>query len=321
MENKLSGHALAEALRSGLCEIVIGKKKEITLLLCALLSGGHVLIEDIPGVGKTTLASALARLSGLSYNRVQFTPDVTASDIAGCSIYNRRDERFDFRPGAVMCNLLLGDEINRASPKTQSALLEAMSENSVTVDGVNHPLPSPFMVIATQNPLGFVGTYPLPEAQLDRFALRISLGYPSREAEIRLAAGHSHDFTLPAITPIADSDAVCALKAETAAVNIEKEVYEYIVDLVSATRNDRALTLGASPRASITLARLAKAYAYLDGRDYVLPTDVSALFGCALSHRVVLSQESKKALLTPEQVLERICGGIAVPSRAKSTRI
>lgn len=296
-------------------KVVVGKHSEIVLLLTALLAGGHVLIEDVPGVGKTTLASALAKSAGLTFRRAQFTPDVMASDITGFSIYNRSTEQFEFREGLVMCNLLLADEINRASPKTQSSLLEAMEEAAVTVDGTTYPLPKPFMVIATQNPSGYVGTYPLPEAQLDRFALKLSLGYPTENEEVEILTGRTASNPADSIRTVASVELLEALREAAASVSLDGEISRYIVKIVQATRKSKALALGASPRASLALMKLTRAYAFLNGRDYVIPEDVAALYMPCIAHRLVLSQESRLNRLSVEKILEELFRGIEVPYR------
>lgn len=307
----------ARALVKGLSGAVLGKEKESVLLVTAFLAGGHVLIEDVPGVGKTTLASALARLSGLEYTRMQFTPDVTPSDITGFNMFDKRTSEFVFRAGVVDTDIFLGDEINRASPKTQSALLESMNEKTVTVDGELHSLPPLFTVIATQNPMGFVGTYPLPEAQVDRFCMRFSMGYPSFEAEMRIAAGMTHENTLPTLNPVTDRESLTAMREDVKRVAVEEEIYKYAVTLVTATRKDKNISLGASPRGSVMLVRLAKAYAYLHGRDYVLPEDISEMFIPVINHRITLSQEAKRSFLSAEQVLENILKSTDMPRRSK----
>jgi len=312
---------LASGMLEELSGVVLGKRHETMLLVCALLAGGHVIIEDIPGVGKTTLADALSRTSGLTFNRVQFTPDVTASDITGYNIYNQKTGEFEFRSGAVMCNILLADEINRASPKTQSSLLEAMNEGRVTVDGKTYKLPEPFMVIATQNPIGFVGTYPLPEAQLDRFALRLSLGYPNKREELSIVMGRSRENTLSNVRKFANQEIIAAMREYVSEVTCADSIYEYIVDFVSATRSCPQLTLGASPRASIMLGKLAKAYAFLNRRSYVIPSDVTELLIPALSHRVVLSREAAGSGLTAVDVLTRLKETVRVPVLAKNTTL
>ncbi len=297
---------LTEALASEVEKVVVGKHSEVVLLITALLAGGHVLIEDVPGVGKTTLAAALARAAGLQFRRAQFTPDVMASDITGFNIYNRRTERFEFREGLVMTNILLADEINRASPKTQSSLLEAMEEARVTVDGVTYDVPDPFMVIATQNPAGFVGTYPLPEAQIDRFSLKISMGYPTLEEEIAIIDSRRTENPIDSVKPVTSVKAVQTLRTIVSNVHIDPEVSKYIVLLVSATRRHEKLALGASPRASLALMRISQAYAFMHRRDYVLPEDVAAVFRSTIAHRLMLKQEAKLERLTADDILVEI---------------
>jgi len=298
-------------------KVVIGKYNEITLLACALLSGSHILIEDVPGVGKTTLASALAKAAGLVFKRAQFTPDVMASDITGFNIYNRQTENFEFREGLVMCNILLGDEINRASPKTQSALLEAMEESKVTVDGVSYPLPSPFMVIATQNPQGFVGTYPLPEAQLDRFAVKINMGYPTVDQEAEIISARKGINPLDKVSAVTDINRIMKMKNTVAGITVDEEVCKYIVTLVSETRKDKSVALGASPRASLALMRIAQAWAFMHEREYVTPEDVRAVFRYVVAHRIVLTQEAKLGHETPESILSAIMAHTEVPFRGR----
>ncbi|MBR2621171.1 MAG: MoxR family ATPase [Clostridia bacterium] len=293
--------------------VIVGKHNEVILLMTALLAGAHVLIEDVPGTGKTSLASALSRVTGLSFNRAQFTPDVMASDITGFNIYNRQKEAFEFREGLVMCNLLLADEINRASPKTQSALLEAMEENKVTVDGVTYEVPEPFMVIATQNPTGYVGTYPLPEAQLDRFAFKLSMGYPNEQEEIGILRARRGENPMDALCPVISADELRQARDAVQKVRVDEALFGYIVSLISATRTNDAFSLGASPRASVALMHLAQAYAYLRGRDYVIPDDIAALYTPAVSHRVMLSQESKLAMKSVPDVLREILHATDVP--------
>lgn len=298
-------------------KVVVGKRNEITMLLTAMLSGSHVLIEDVPGTGKTSLAAALARAAGLDFRRAQFTPDVMASDITGYNLYNRQKETFEFREGLVMCNILLADEINRASPKTQSSLLEAMEEARVTVDGVTYQVPDPFMVIATQNPTGYVGTYPLPEAQLDRFALKIGMGYPTADEEIAILRARDGVNPLDSVQAVTDIDTIRRMRVEAASVHLDDAIYRYIVTLVTATRSHESLALGASPRASVALMRLSQAYAYIRGRDYVLPDDVAAIFRPAVAHRLVLRQEARLNRVSADDLLGEILRTTPVPYRGE----
>ena len=310
-------HAAMMTAADEIGKVVVGKRSEILLLLTALLAGTHVLIEDVPGTGKTTLASALSRVTGLDFRRAQFTPDVMASDITGFHVYNRQKETFEMREGLVMCNLLLADEINRASPKTQSALLEAMEEGKVTVDGNTVSVPDPFMVIATQNPAGYVGTYPLPEAQLDRFALKISMGYPAPAEEIDIIKSRRADNPIDGVRAVLNADELRRIRDLVRDVHVDDEIYAYIVTLVTATRRHPSLALGASPRASVALVHLAQAYALLRGRDYVLPDDVAALFRSAVAHRLSLRQEAKLSHTTAVDVLGEILRTTEVPYKGK----
>ncbi len=301
-------------------KVVIGKHREVTMLITALLAGGHVLIEDVPGVGKTTLASALATVAGLDFRRAQFTPDVMASDITGFHLYNRSAEAFEFRKGLVMCNILLADEINRASPKTQSALLESMEEGAVTVDGETHRLPEPFMVIATQNPTGFVGTYPLPEAQLDRFAIKLSMGYPTADEETEIMMNRQETNPITKLKCVANPELICSLREAVRTQHIDPELCRYIVALVSATRRHPDLALGASPRASLALMRIAQAYAFMQQRDYVIPEDIGAVFCYTVAHRLILRQEAKLSGMTAEQILREILRRTDVPFQGKAAK-
>lgn len=291
-------------------KVIVGKRDVITMLLIALLSEGHVLIEDVPGTGKTTLATALGKATGLMSRRAQFTPDVMASDLTGFNMFNKETNRFEYRQGLVMTNILLADEINRATPKTQSALLEAMEEQNVTVDGVTHRLPDPFMVIATQNELGYVGTFPLPEAQLDRFMMKISVGYPTAEQEINMLASRQTDNPLDNIIPVCTKEEIASLIDIVRHINIEPSVYKYIVEIVTATRNHASVQLGASPRASLALMRTAQSYAFLNGRAYVIPEDVLRMTPYVLPHRLRLTREAR---LQHMEVLREIVKGVKPP--------
>ncbi|MCR4683697.1 MAG: MoxR family ATPase [Clostridiales bacterium] len=298
-------------------KVIVGKKPEIVLLLTAMFAGSHVLIEDVPGTGKTTLAATMAKVTGLEFRRAQFTPDVMASDITGYNIYNRQKEEFEFRKGLVMCNLMLADEINRASPKTQSALLEAMEENKVTVDGVTYPVPDPFMVIATQNPTGYVGTYPLPEAQLDRFALKIRMGYPSPEEELNIIMSRRGANPIDSVENVISAEDLRAIRDGVADLRIDPELYRYIVNLIGATRKHSQLALGASPRASVALMHLSQAYAFIRGRNYVLPEDIAAVFRPAIGHRLMLRQDAKLKGITSDEILGEILRATEVPYKGK----
>lgn len=298
-------------------KVVVGKRHEIELLLCAMLSGGHVLIEDVPGVGKTTLAAAVARSCGLDFRRAQFTPDVMASDITGFNMYNRSTEKFEFREGLAMTNIMLADEINRASPKTQSSLLEAMEEGSVTVDGVTYRLEKPFFVIATQNPSGYVGTYPLPEAQLDRFSIRMSMGYPTAMEEYAIIANRRRENPINKVRSVVSKDDIAQMIDACADVSIDSEVAKYIVSLVRATRKSAKIALGASPRASIALMKVSQAYAFVAGRDFVMPEDVSAVYLPVIAHRLTLSKEARMSSEKVDDVLLDILHTVKTPFRSE----
>ncbi|MCR4780925.1 MAG: MoxR family ATPase [Ruminiclostridium sp.] len=294
-------------------KVIVGKRDVVTMLLIALLSGGHVLVEDVPGTGKTTLATAIGRSAGLVSRRAQFTPDVTASDITGFTMFNRETGNFEYRSGLVMTNILLADEINRATPKTQSALLEAMEEQNVTVDGITHRLPVPFMVIATQNELGYVGTFPLPEAQLDRFMMKISMGYPTVEQEVGIIATRQKNDPLEMLIPACTKEDVLAARDEVRDTNIEPSVYRYIVEIVAGTRNHPAVELGASPRASLALMRAAQSYAFLNGRAYVVPEDVLRMTPYILPHRIRLTQEAKVKHVDTMDMLRDVIKAVKPP--------
>lgn len=293
--------------------VMIGKEQTIHQIMTAILAGGHVLIEDIPGVGKTTLALAFAKVLGLDYQRIQFTPDIMPTDIAGFSVYQTEQEQFEYRQGAAMTNLLLADEINRTSPKTQSALLEAMEEGKITVDGVTRDLPDPYIVIATQNPYGSIGTHSLPESQLDRFMIRTSLGYPDIESEIRMLMQGSVNFTDEEIKEQISSKELIIARQEVAGLFVHEDIYRYIVEIANETRRSRDLDLGISPRGTIALLAMAKANAYLDGRDYVIPQDVEDVFLDTIEHRVIKSKEARIQKKTRKEILQDIFYKISLP--------
>jgi MoxR-like ATPase len=294
-------------------KVVRGKDREIRLALVAMVAEGHLLIEDVPGVGKTMLAKALARSIDCSFRRIQFTPDLLPTDVTGVNVFNQEQRDFEFRPGAIFANIVLGDEINRASPKTQSALLECMEERQVTVDTVTHPLGTPFMVIATQNPIEHEGTYPLPEAQLDRFMLRLSIGYPSAEVEAEILESHASGAPLADIGAVSDAPGVGEMIEQARRVHAAPAVRRYIVDLVEATRSNPDLYLGASPRASIMILRAARAMAAAEERDYVIPDDVKRLALPALAHRVIPTADAVMGGRTPIAILTELLETVSIP--------
>ena len=293
--------------------VIIGKDSAVRLAVVALLSRGHVLVEDVPGVGKTMLARSIAITTGCEFKRVQFTPDLLPSDVTGASVYNQQIGNFEYRPGPVMAQIVLADEINRATPKTQSALLEAMGEQQVTVEGVTHALPSPFMVIATQNPIEYEGTFPLPEAQLDRFFMRISLGYPDPREEVSIMDGRESSDPIDLLTASCSALEIVELQQYTDSIYIDELIKRYIVEIANATRTHPDTTLGVSPRASINLMKGAKAFAMLQGRDYVIPDDVKAIAVPVMSHRVLLSPSARMRGVNQSNIVEEAMEQIAVP--------
>jgi MoxR-like ATPase len=306
---------IARRVSSAVQTVISGKPGAVRLALTVLLAEGHILIEDVPGVGKTQLAKALARSIDCSVRRVQFTPDLLPSDITGVSAYNQELREFEFKPGPIFANIVLGDEINRASPKTQSALLESMEERQVTVDGSTYQLDRPFMVIATQNPVEMEGTYPLPEAQRDRFMARISIGYPDRDSELSMLDSHGSSSPLDELRPVAHASDIRALVAAVRDVHVSAAIRNYIIDLVNATRTSAELRLGASPRAALHLLRASRAFAALDERDFVLPDDVQALAVPVLAHRLLPSAEAMVGRELPDQVLTAIVRRLPLPGR------
>ncbi|GAB3811237.1 AAA family ATPase [Micromonospora zhanjiangensis] len=305
--------AVTDAVVANIERVIEGKTATVRLALAVLLAEGHLLIEDVPGVGKTKLAKALARSIDCSVRRIQFTPDLLPSDVTGVSVFNQENHDFEFKPGAVFANLVVGDEINRASPKTQSALLECMEERQVTVDGVTYELQTPFMVIATQNPIEMEGTYPLPEAQRDRFTARIAMGYPDPGAELAMLDVHGGADPINDLRPVSDAAAVRRLIATVRGVHVADAVKQYAVDLVTATREAPDLRLGASPRATLQLLRTARAVAALEGRDYVLPDDLQALAVPVLAHRLVPNADAQLARRTTDAVVSDLVHRLALP--------
>jgi MoxR-like ATPase len=307
----------AQEIVENVAKVIIGKKPVIERALAAVIAQGHLLIEDVPGVGKTMLAKSISVSIGCSFKRIQFTPDLLPSDIVGVSIYNRSTGEFQFRPGPVMSQVVLVDEINRATPKTQSALLEAMEELQVTVDGVTRPLDRPFVVMATQNPIEYEGTFPLPEAQLDRFLMRISMGYPSFEEELSVIEGQEKTHPIDLLEAVATSDDVTKLQDAAKDIYVDTAVREYIVSLIEATRNHEDVSLGASPRASLGMFRAVRAIAILRDRDYVIPDDVKELAYAVLAHRLILSSAARMRGLQPREVIEGLLETVAVPGASR----
>lgn len=307
---------IIRALQQNISQVIVGKEEIIEQALIALLCKGHVLIEDVPGVGKTTLASALARSLDCSFKRIQFTPDVTPSDVTGFSVVNFKTGEMEFKPGAVMSQIVLADEINRTSPKTQSSLLEVMEEYQVTVDGVTYPLPKPFLVLATQNPVEFVGTYPLPEAQMDRFFMRIAIGYPSVEDEMDILERYSAPVTpLSKLQSVCSAEDILGMQAAVGEIYCSREVRSYVATIAAATRKHQALQLGVSTRGAIALIKAAQANALLAGRDYIVPEDVQEMALSVLTHRVMLSPEARMKAVSADRVIAGIIESTQVPVR------
>jgi len=306
MKNTQRGSTVGRNVIKSVMNAIVGKEQVVLRVFLAILARGHILIEDIPGVGKTTLAIAFSKALNLEYNRVQFTPDVLPSDVTGFSIFNKETGNMDYTPGAVLCNLFLADELNRANSRTQSALLEAMEEGQVTVDGTSHIIPQPFTVIATQNPVGAAGTQLLPDSQMDRFMVRLSLGYPDHADELSLLKRKQGTTLLDLVKPVTTNEELEKMCDDVDKVHIEPEILDYIVTLISKTRNHPDLLLGASPRATIALASISKAAAYLQGRDFVVPNDIMPLFIDTLAHRMVLRPGVENEKITVAMILNNI---------------
>ena len=302
-----------EAMINEIEKVIIGKREVIEQVLMTILAKGHVLLEDIPGVGKTTLALSFAKVMGVDYHRIQFTPDVTPSDVVGFSLYDRQSGEFQYKPGAVMCNLLLADEINRATPRTQASLLECMEERQVTVDGVTRKLAEPFFVIATQNPLETTGTFPLPEAQLDRFFMKLSMGLPDKKEEVGILKRFILDQPYETLQAVCKKEQILAAREQVKKVHVHELLLEYMADLVQATRKDKEILSGVSPRGTMALLRASQAYAWIRGRDYVVPEDIKTVAGPVMAHRLVLSRGFGGAV-TGQTKIEEILGQVSVPT-------
>ena len=303
----------ARRLRENIQKVIVGKDEPINLALVAVLCEGHVLLEDVPGIGKTTLARALAVSLGCTFRRIQFTPDLLPSDVTGLSWFNQKEGEFQFRPGPIISQVVLADEINRATPRTQSALLEAMQERQVTIDGITRPLPRPFLVLATQNPVELEGTFPLPEAQVDRFLLQIAIGYPSEAEEATILERFRLSDPLPELEAVTTDEEIAALQAERRQVRVEPTVRDYIVKIARATRSHNEIELGASPRATLSLYQSAQAWAGIQGRDYVLPDDVKYMAPHVLTHRMMLSSQAQLRGRRPEELVSAIVDTVPVP--------
>jgi len=304
----------ASKVQSEVEKAVVGKSAVVETALAVLLSNGHLLIEDIPGVGKTTLAKAISRALGLTFKRIQFTPDLLPGDITGSSIYNQKEGEFELRPGPIFSNIVLADEINRTTPKTQAALLESMEERTVTIDGATLMLPSPFFVIATQNNIELAGTYPLPEAQLDRFGARIAIGYPPREAELEILRNHRTSLPIESVTAVTTEEEIRAMQIAVREVHVDPSVQGYILDIVGATRTVPTVQLGASPRGALSLMYASQARAAMQGREYVKPDDIKALAPSVLAHRLIVRPEQRVRGVTAETILAEILDRVSVPT-------
>jgi len=305
---------IAKRVINNVEQVIVGKRQQLILAMVSWFSEGHILLEDVPGVAKTILARALARSVGCDFKRIQCTPDLLPTDVTGASVFHPKTTEFEFRPGPIFSQLVLADEINRATPRTQAALLEAMAEGCVTIDGVTRPLEPPFLVIATQNPIDHEGTFPLPEAQLDRFLMRFSLGYPTMEEELQMLEMLQHRHPLEGLQPVISDEELVACQAAVRDIHVDEKVRQYLMQIVHDTRDHEDLTLGASPRASIAMFRTAQAMAAVRGRSFVQPDDIKRVAGPILNHRVILKPDSRLRKITAESIVQEIVAGIAVPT-------
>jgi MoxR-like ATPase len=313
-------HPLIDKVIENVEKVVVGKRREVTLSLIALLSGGHVLLEDVPGVGKTMMVRAIAKSIGAHFKRIQFTPDLLPSDVTGISIYDQKTMEFKFRPGPIMANVVLADEINRTSPKTQAALLEALDEASVTTDGETRHLEKPFFVMATQNPIEYGGTYPLPEAQLDRFLFKFNIGYPTHQEEMEVLNRLEKQHPIESLEAVLTVEELLIIQKEVTEIYVDESIKDYIISIVSKTRDHSSVYLGASPRGSIALMKAAQSYAYIQGREYVIPDDIKFLAPYALSHRIILNSDSKFANVSTKTVVIEIVQRLKIPVRKEAVR-
>jgi len=321
MEDIQAITALAERMTENVEHVIIGKRRELQITIIALLCEGHLLIEDVPGVGKTMLARSIAKSIGCSFRRLQFTPDMLPSDVTGVSVFNQKTREFEFRPGPIMAQIVLADEINRATPKTQSALLEAMEERQITVDGITYPMEAPFLVLATQNPIEYEGTFPLPEAQIDRFMMRLSLGYPSAADEMNILESQREHHPVHDIGQVVSAQELLAAQAQVKHIYVDDLIKEYIVELATATRRHPDIYLGVSPRGSLALFKTSRAYAALQGRTYVIPDDTKALVETTFAHRLIISPSARIKNVEARSVVEQIAGSVPVPgSRIRAAR-
>jgi MoxR-like ATPase len=313
-------HPLINKVVENVEQVVVGKRKEVTLSLIAMLSGGHVLLEDVPGVGKTMMVRAIAKSIGANFKRIQFTPDLLPSDVTGVSVYDQKTMEFKFRPGPIMANVVLADEINRTSPKTQAALLEALEEASVTTDGETRQLEKPFFVMATQNPIEYGGTYPLPEAQLDRFLFKFKIGYPSHHEEMEVLNRVEKQHPIEKIEAVLSLDDLLIMQKEVTEIYVDESIKSYIISIVTETRNHSSVYLGASPRGSIALMKAAQSLAFIQGREYVIPDDIKFLAPFALGHRIILNSDSKFANVSTKVVVNEIIQRVKIPVRKEAVR-